>query len=239
MTLNKDIWSLDSSLQAAWSMEKIGTVFSDYSGRGRDLTITGNVQPSSFSKYDMSAFFPNKEQSGGDSLGVATFDPGGDFTFSTWFYPVSLPVTNLGVDYQSIYSCETYSAGFINGFGFRFTFGSSNLSIIIGGLTATTPTVSNLPNNSWTHFAFTWNNTTLAYTVYINGNAQQSGTGAAARVASTIPTTFVGRGNTNGNAEFNGYIDETLVFSRVLTPAEITYIYNNNITGNLRFATGK
>ncbi len=86
-----------------------------------------------------------------------------------------------------------------------------------------TPSV-NLQKNVWYYVAATFNETSDSVEIYVNGNrVYQANTTANMNRGNVNPVTI---GSSTGAIEFfNGTIDDAMIFSRVLTQAEINAIY--------------
>lgn len=97
-----------------------------------------------------------------------------------------------------------------------------------GGTGTVASSGQDLPVNTWTHLAGTFDGFTLR--LYINGvlSATANGTIGAPNAA---PLLIGGSGACN---VFGGQIDEPAIFNRVLTPTEITSIYNAGVAGKLK-----
>jgi hypothetical protein len=100
-------------------------------------------------------------------------------------------------------------------------------------------TTSNMPNNTWTHIAFTYDgsSTRAGMKLYINSVLQTLNyygdsniTGSI--VDATLPFQISGRDGSTGNV-LNGKIDEVSMFSSELSAPQVTSIYNNGTPGNI------
>lgn len=80
----------------------------------------------------------------------------------------------------------------------------------------------NLPLNQWTHLLWVGNSSGTRF--YTNGVAGTLDTDAYVGTNATNDLTF---GNNGGLGLFNGNIDDVRIYSRVLTQAEITQLYNS------------
>ena len=91
---------------------------------------------------------------------------------------------------------------------------------------AESPEGSVKADGGWYHVAQTWstNGTTTSGKVYLNGKLVYEGDGG--RPNFTLPTEgfLIGDDNCCGGREFNGQIDDLMVFNRVLSPEEVTEI---------------
>jgi len=81
-----------------------------------------------------------------------------------------------------------------------------------------------LTDNTWTHIAATYNRTTGAAAVYINGVLATSGT-AAPNLTTRWPA--IGS-DMQGDNPLNGYLDDVRVYMSVLTAAQIQTVYQQS-----------
>lgn len=77
---------------------------------------------------------------------------------------------------------------------------------------------------TWYHCVWTYNAGTVEF--FLNGTSQGTASGGTSLTNSTAPFTL-GRVNKYTGNYLNGYMDEVGVWSRVLTGAEITELYNS------------
>jgi hypothetical protein len=89
-----------------------------------------------------------------------------------------------------------------------------------------------IPNNTWTHIAFTWDGSATAANVhlYINGAEVSSYStqvnGAGAKTSDAALTKYVTNGQFTGGGDFLGRLDDVRLYKRILSPAEIKQLYN-------------
>ena len=102
---------------------------------------------------------------------------------------------------------------------------SGALGIGLGNLHKKHNNIYNLPLNTWTHIALTWNGTN--YVVYVNGTQQATGTYSGLSTLSS----YADIGNTGYRSDrheaFMGRVDDVRIYNRALTASEIagTYTY--------------
>ncbi|NTW31741.1 MAG: LamG domain-containing protein, partial [Bacteroidetes bacterium] len=96
-----------------------------------------------------------------------------------------------------------------------------------------------IPSTSvWYHLVCTFNNTTKKHNWYINGTQQTEQTGTYGIGGNNVNTNDLkigGAGSTSSNV--NGIIDEVGIWSRTLTAAEVTCLYNSGNGLAYPFAT--
>ena len=123
-------------------------------------------------------------------------------------------VTGNGLSYTNSYELFVDTTGKLSWYG--------NATPYVVGATA-------LPTGSWIHIVAT-RSATGACVLYVNGSVHASGT-TSPPVPSTASVTYIGGRNqsaADGNLySFNGMIDEVGLWGRVLTPTEVTVLYNS------------
>jgi len=122
----------------------------------------------------------------------------------------------LNVDLQNI-SANTLTYYSTAGTNWAYSINSGNNSI---------------PINAWTHYAVTINQTNSTLTVYING--VQKGTSNVATPGawgSNNRYMYIGRAGDDIRG-FNGYINQFQMYNYILTPSQISYVYNSVTLNN-------
>ncbi len=87
-----------------------------------------------------------------------------------------------------------------------------------------------VPTNTWTHLTFVGNATSVS--LYVNGALQ----GSIAYTNFPLPRAYIGAGFVTGSSSrfidyMQGSLDEIMLFNTVLTPAQISAIYNTGSAG--------
>ena len=85
-------------------------------------------------------------------------------------------------------------------------------------------------DNSWYHVVFSWDSDSGQSHSYINGTRSQS----AITETGDVTTSFSSIGriqDSGGNGHLNGQIDELLVFDEILTPEQISALYDEQVAG--------
>lgn len=141
------------------------------------------------------------------------------FTISFWYK------TTAASDAGRMVAGGTASSNRIN-----VSIGGTSLFLSINGtsISATQPTV-----NSWNHVVAQRDGTNGA--IYVNGNttAFASTTGfPSGSTSNQADNLSIGRIPFGGPGNFDGFIEEVALFTRPLTEAERTSIYNNHIYKN-------
>lgn len=214
-TLPKELWadvrstSLGHKLEAYWR-------FDEASGNAIDLVnsvplVNTNVTySSSNAKLNNGAVFNGSSSkliaASNTSLDISTI------SWSCWVYRANT---------TSYFPIWNKTSG--NGITFRINQTTNTLVIEKQGISTIATSSGTVGATTLTHVAATFDNTTGAYAFYINGVLSGSGT------ASTQSFSWGGDrsiGN-DGSLWANGTLDELAVWSRVLTAAEVTELYNS------------
>ena len=213
-TLPKALWadvrstSLGHKLEAYWR-------FDEASGNAIDLANsvplvnTSVTYSSSNARLNNGAVF-----NGSSSKMIATSNTSLDLStmsISAWVYRSNT---------TTFFPIWNKTSG--NGLTFRINATTNVLVLEKQGIANLASSSGTVPATTLTHVAATYNNTTGAYAFYINGALSGSGT------ISTQSFSWGGDrsiGN-DGSLWAAGTIDELAVWSRVLTAAEITELYN-------------
>ena len=156
----------------------------------------------------------------------------GGLGLSFWFRPTSSVTT---VQYLFAASdSRTSNVADPNMISVNLTTGSA-LSVQVG--TSAYAVTGSIAINTWYHVALNVdhagvNDMSANYTCFLNGTQMSVG-GSAALVApypTTVPRTFtyVGTDVSNGNQFFTGQMDDFRLYNRVLTPPEVSVLYNDS-----------
>lgn len=151
---------------------------------------------------------------GTQRLGTATINPDSftEFTWSIWIY-------------KQVSNSKILVYGEDSGFGLReleLVSDSVQMSIGTGATTVTISDPSNIADNTWTHIVVTAVEGGEII-LYVNGTEVDSDNVTAFGNASS---TWYGGSNTGGNERFAGRIDELGYWSRNVSLAEVTQLYN-------------
>lgn len=117
--------------------------------------------------------------------------------------------TPSGVDYQ----LDLDSSGF----NLRGSISDGVTIDIIGGTTT-------LATDTWYHFTFVWNGTSL--NLYLNGVSDATTVSQTINAQVTSNPLEIGRGNDTSPVYFKGNIEQLLVYNKALSQLEITENYN-------------
>jgi hypothetical protein len=79
--------------------------------------------------------------------------------------------------------------------------------------------------NTWYHFALSYDTSTKAWKMYVNGKQEKSGTANESVTNGSVY--YIGAYGPNSLYNFNGLLDDYRFFKKVLTDTEVMEIYNN------------
>lgn len=199
----------------------------------RDLSVTGTVGVVTGKIGNARSF----NGDGANRLRNETgFAPGTQCSFSCWFKGTNLTQQN--------------NAGFLinignTGTNFRFAFNSSTLHFELSTWIGSTNGLydgggdstyySTYNDDKWHHCVGVRNG--ASYKIYIDGVLHGERTNGNTTNYGTYPITVSGNYNYNTQG-LNGYLDELMVYDRVLTESEILQLYNNGLGIQYPFYVG-
>jgi len=133
----------------------------------------------------------------------------GSFTIEAWINPVDVvtPAFQIILQKREVGNAVGYTL-YLN--GGKVTIRTNNNTRLVG------KTV--LSNNNWTHVAGTYNSTTGAFSVYVNGSLDTTVTIAGAAPVASTDSLFIGKGS---NSPFAGQMDEVRIWNEQLSGTEI------------------
>jgi len=172
--------------------------------------------------------------SGAVSLGSQnSLDNLDNLTVSAWVNIKGRPKNGLGRIFVKEAVTGSDTKGVIFQFTPVYTYNNAVFEAYVPYSTTNAFAVSQniYPNytNNWYHVAMAFDASTKNITLYINGNEANYQSRIAAsgtRDNDSSGNAFIGD-NAYNSRTFNGYIDDVVVYNRVLTPMEIQSIYNN------------
>src|SRR5262249_34489261 len=147
------------------------------------------------------------------------FEGAAPITIDMWVYRMS----GAGVMH---FIGKREDCGLIN---YQMAVNEFSKGLVFGGTDHEVVTHQNLPLNTWTHLAGTFDGSTIRF--YINGTL--AGTLAATSLGPTNDASL--RIGTSGTCDgFGGLIDEVELFNRALSQSEIQTIYNAGSAGKCK-----
>ena len=150
---------------------------------------------------------------------------GGDFTLSCWIKSSQTFLTS-DATYEGNGIIWSDVGGVANDFilgGTRSGSGVNRLSLFTGNPDISVNGVTEICTGQWVHLTATRNSATGQLIVYVNGLLDATGTGGT-NYLNANPVINIG-GNTLDGRYFQGLMDEVRVYSRVLSPGEISSLH--------------
>ena len=89
--------------------------------------------------------------------------------------------------------------------------------------------VSNVNNNTWYNIAWTLTNGS-GWNIYVNGNPYYNDTSKPYPNAIFRNLNYIGKSNWEGDPYLNGNVSDFRIYNSVLSPTDVTAIYNNDKT---------
>ncbi len=144
----------------------------------------------------------------------------GSFTLEAWIKP------NQSILARGIFG-KGGTLGTAMDYGMRLT-GTGRISLITNGTTRLISRSSNTaPLSAWTHVCGTYNSSTNAFAIYINGMLDTSSTVAGAAPPSNTDSLFVGI--TGSTTPFSGQMDEVRIWNRQLSSTEVQKYFRTSL----------
>lgn len=191
--------------------EGSGTTAADSSGQGNNATLSGGATWTSDCAGNNNALLTNG--TGGIAQTAMAFDPPDTGTVAFWMRSAGAPagsarILGLGGDWE----VRQRNTGTV-------------ISDLSGDGSTTIGTVTPLTEvGRWYHFAATFNSTTKAYAIYVDGQLENSGTNSAAM--SQQASAVLSFGTRTGSTEYwSGALRDVRVYNRQLCPNEIAALY--------------
>lgn len=219
--------SLSEGLVGYWKMDEAGdTSRLDSSGNGNTLSQSaGDTIDATAGKFGNAADFENSN-SEEETLYISDVDQkgldiSGPMTISAWIKPESIPSGMYPIvsKYYSNGNQRAYQLN-LNGGTVEFLVSSTG-SELLGAKTNTQITST----GTWYHLVGTYDGEKL--NVYINGELKENGADNPKSFSGSIfnSTANFRVGGGDSYAAFDGAIDDTRVYNRALSPAEVKALY--------------
>ncbi|MBK8552585.1 MAG: proprotein convertase P-domain-containing protein [Ignavibacteria bacterium] len=177
--------------------------------------ISGIFLNESYSQmyWNRTAIFAGNSGSYASIPNSASINITGSFSIEAWVNPSSLSGASKGI----------ISKGGVLGTSLRYALRLNNtgsISMLTNGAPRLTSRVSTtLTVNTWTHIAGTYNSSTDAFTIYINGLADTTAIVAGAAPLTNTDSLFIGI--SGASTPFNGQLDEVRLWNRLLNATEV------------------
>lgn len=227
---------LTDGLVGYWKMdESSGTNVADSSGNGNTGTAAdadvgngdGNTPPSATgsAKFGYARYFDGIDDyiNAGSNSSLDDL-PLNDFTVSTWINP---DVCNSEIKYSI-----AKSGGTSHGWTINFTNSSCNPRIVVWYSTTMADYIASnntISSGQWQQLTTVWNASTKTAKIYINGAETTYATqtpGEGSLTSDASDSLFFGYHSTQtGTRHYDGIMDETRIYNRALSPAEVQQLY--------------
>ena len=221
----------ESNLVAYYNFnEGTGTTVSDVSSNSNNGTMTNMANDDWISNSLFAQDYSLDLDGSNDYVQVAddnALDISSSITVSAWIYPTNIANKDGIISKRT----STENSG---DWAFRLT-SAAKLKLLIwdgdanNGSTSSTNAIS---TNTWTHIAFTHDNSTNTTKFYINGSLDATTTGLSKNLAGNNSNVYIGWDGQQGDKFFTGKIDEVRIWDDVRTQAEIQDNMYIELVGN-------
>jgi hypothetical protein len=162
--------------------------------------------------------------------GSAAMPADGPSTISAWIKPTDSGALRYILFWQNI-GGVSYSRAI-----FRATSQQLKYQRNFSGTNSWITSADTIPQDTWTHIAITHNQTAGGTPIlYLNGTAATATTDAGPPTGT--PNSFdmvaIGGSNAGSSTNFVGFVDDIAYYNKILTPTEITELYNSGCPANL------
>ena len=221
----------ESNLVAYYNFnEGTGTTVSDMSSNSNNGTMTNMANDDWISNSLFAQDYSLDLDGSNDYVQVAddnALDISSSITVSAWIYPTNIANKDGIISKRT----STENSG---DWAFRLT-SAAKLKLLIwdgdanNGSTSSTNAIS---TNTWTHIAFTHDNSTNTTKFYINGSLDATTTSLSKNLAGNNSNVYIGWDGQQGDKFFTGKIDEVRIWDDVRTQAEIQDNMYIELVGN-------
>lgn len=191
-----------------------GATSPDVSGNGNTLNLTGS--PAVVAGKVTNAMSFNGGGQYAESANPVT--TGNSFSIACWVYPTEATETAYARIAETTYVNGLFLGFEGTGTKFCFSWNDGGLTLVSGAITA----------NTWYHIVATVNSSGVG-TLYVNGSSQ--GTLGFTAGSTTGPLYIATYSMSPNSYSFQGYIDNVIGWSAVLSGTEVTAEYNAGLAG--------
>jgi len=218
-TCNNVSGSLTNGLVGYWPF--CGNA-NDDSGHGNNGTVNGATLTSDRFGNANSAFSFNGTNNFIELVNSAQLDYMNNFSISTWYQ-----VNNTSPQFQFLVSKDLMGDPPNGDWDFYINYNKVKFDITINTNNNSGTQNSLIQPNTWNHALITRNSSSGLINIYINGILENSFTGYIGPYSNTQKMNFGRQGSSNQHF-LNGKLDDIGIWNRVLTPNEVTQLYNQN-----------
>ena len=194
----------------------------DDSGNGNNGTVNGATLTSDRFGNANSAYSFNGTNNFIELVNSAQLDNMNDFSISTWYQ-----VNNTSPQFQFLVSKDLMGDPPNGDWDFYINYNKVKFDITINTNNNSGTQNSLIQPNTWNHALITRNSSSGLINIYINGILENSFTGYIGPYSNTQKMNFGRQGSSNQHF-LNGKLDDIGIWNRVLTPSEVSQLYNQN-----------
>ncbi len=210
-----------------------GTTLTDNSGNSHSGTFTGSpdwINSGSFSGSRNCLDFDASSSTYVRIADNSTLDITSAMTLEAWVYPTSYQDWDRIITknwFEDKDPWLTYALILTND---DDGLESGDFVITISGTDYSVISSDDVPLNSWTHIAGTWDGSTMK--IYINGYLVNTTNNVTGSINSTSDDVTLGKNDNNAYNNFNGKIDEARIWNKCRTQQEIRENMNKPLSGD-------
>ena len=229
--MHTELSGAESNLVAYYNFnEGTGTTVSDMSSNSNNGTMTNMANDDWISNSLFAQDYSLDLDGSNDYVQVAddnALDISSSITVSAWIYPTNIANKDGIISKRT----STENSG---DWAFRLT-SAAKLKLLIwdgdanNGSTSSTNAIS---TNTWTHIAYTHDNSTNTTKFYINGSLDATTTGLSKNLAGNNSNVYIGWDGQQGDKFFTGKIDDICIWDDVRTQTEIQDNMYKELVGN-------
>lgn len=205
-----------TDLVSYWKLDESSGTAADSKGSNTG-TVAGTVTQGSSGKINTAYTFSGFSDTWLDCGSDASLRMTSAGTISAWVYQTTSD------NYSTVVGNDDFDTD-RHGYNFFIRLdGTVSLELASASAAQSVTSTTAISNNVWNHIVATWDGTNVH--IYVNGNDE----GAVSQtVTPTTNTSSFKIGNASiGSYNYTGRIDEVGVWSRALTGAEVTTLYNS------------
>jgi hypothetical protein len=163
------------------------------------------------------------------ALTVPTAVTGAGVSFTGWFYP-------LGV--QTSYATLFNMAGAGGKISLSYAGANPWLDFSANGGVEYVGSSNPVAVNTWNFFTYTilYNGTNATHTYYLNNKVLSTVTGGYPSTTGAYTNNVLGGGAGGGLGYFNGYMDDFRAYTRVLSGAEVSALWNYGVSPSMTYS---
>ncbi len=227
-TLDPDTATVDASGTVTGVAAGTAEIIAYPTGYGSSVADTAQITVAAYTL----AFDGGDYATAGTGLNLDAASESAGFTLEVWIYPTSASgdeylISKGGTPDAGDKATASYGLYLKDGkpaFYSRYASGNkASVDSLVAGSALTT--------NTWHHVAVTFDNTSSAAILYVDGSSVATGTLAGTPVSSTA-TVFLGASSTTPDNAFTGRLDEVRFWSGVRSGTEISAAYQSPLVGD-------